>query len=286
MTPLKKEGDGQLHLQSTLRLNNGVEIPRLALGVFQVPDDGAADAVRWALEAGYRHIDTAAIYGNEAGVGRGIRESGVKREEIFLTTKLWNDDMRKGRQREAFEESLEKLGVDYVDLYLIHWPVADKFVPSWKVMETLYKEGRVRAIGVSNFQTHHLEALLPQAEVVPAVNQIELHPLLTQEPLAAYCRKLGIEIEAWSPLGGTGGNLMEHATIQALAAKYGKSPAQLIIRWDLQRDIITLPKSSHRERIIQNTDVYDFEITPQDMAAIGALNQNHRTGADPDTFSF
>ncbi len=275
-----------MDLQSTLRLNNGVEIPREALGVFQVPDDGAADAVRWALEAGYRHIDTAAVYGNEVGVGRGIKESGVKREDIFLTTKLWNDDMRRGRAQEAFEESLRRLDTDYVDLYLIHWPVADQFVPSWKVMESLYQEGRIRAIGVSNFQVRHMEELLPQATVVPAVNQIELHPLLTQEPLVSYCRKLGIEIEAWSPLGGTGGNLMEHETIRSLAAQYGKSPAQLIIRWDLQQDIVVLPKSAYKERIIQNADVYDFEITPQDMARISALNQNYRTGADPDTFTF
>ena len=276
----------KMTLRSTLRLNNGVEIPREALGVFQVEDAVAEDSVCWALQAGYRHIDTAAVYGNEAGVGRGIRRSGVPRGEIFLTTKLWNDDMRAHRARAAFEESLEKLGVDYVDLYLIHWPVAEAFEESWMELEKLYHEGRVRAIGVSNFQVRHLETILKNGTVVPVVNQIERHPLLTQEPLIGYCRAHSIEIEAWSPLGGTGGSLLQNETLVRLAAKYGKSPAQLVIRWDLQQDIVVLPKSVHEARIRQNADVYDFEITPEDMAAISALNQDLRTGADPDTFTF
>ena len=212
-----------MDLQSTIRLNNGVEIPQQALGVFKVENDRCAECVRWALEAGYRHIDTAAVYGNERGVGQGIRDSGVNRQDIFLTTKLWNDDMRKGRVREAFEESLEKLGTSYVDLYLIHWPVPGVFEKCWAEMETLYRQGRVRAIGVSNFHQYHMEALLKSARIIPAVNQIELHPLLTQKPLSAYCRALGIEIEAYRPLGGTGKyNLVNNPDIAAVGAHYRK----------------------------------------------------------------
>jgi diketogulonate reductase-like aldo/keto reductase len=276
----------KLNFQSTLELNNGVRIPREALGVFQVEDSVAEKSVRCALKNGYRHIDTATIYGNEAGVGRGIRESGVPREEIFLTTKLWNDDMRALRVKEAFEQSLEKLGTDYVDLYLIHWPVDGVYVQCWKAMEELYEQGRVRAIGVSNFQTRHLDALLKEARIVPAVNQIERHPLLTQLPLRAYCQARNIAIEAWSPLGGTGGNLLANEELGRIAKKYGKTVAQLVLRWDLQQDVVILPKSVHEERIIQNTDLYDFEISPEDMEKINALNQNLRTGADPDTFDF
>lgn len=276
-----------MDIRSTIRLNNGVEIPRLALGVFKVPDDQSAQCVRWALEAGYRHIDTAAVYGNEAGVGRGIRDSGVPREEIFLTTKLWNDDMRKDRVREAFEESLAKLGTDYVDLYLIHWPVAGCFEKCWAELEQLYREGRVRAIGVSNFHRYHMEALLRTAEIVPAVNQVELHPLLTQKPLTEYCRSLGIEMQSYRPLGGSGEhNLVGNADIAAIAARYDRSPAQVMIRWNLQCGNIVLVKSTHRERILQNMDVFDFEISAEDMAALDALNRDFHTGSNPDTFDF
>lgn len=276
-----------MNIQSTIRLNNGVEIPREALGVFKVPDAETAPCVRCALEAGYRHIDTAAVYGNERGVGQGIRDSGVPRSDIFLTTKLWNDDMRKNRVRQAFEESLEKLGTDYVDLYLIHWPVAGAFERSWRELEALYREGRVRAIGVSNFHRNHLEALMRVAKVTPAVNQIELHPLLTQKPLSAYCRGLGIEIEAYRPLGGTGEyNLVANPDISAIAEKYGRSSAQILIRWSLQNGNIVLAKSTHRERILQNAQVYDFEIAQEDMAALDALNRDFHTGSNPDTFDF
>ena len=276
-----------MDIRSTIRLNNGVEIPRLALGVFKVPDDQSAQCVRWALEAGYRHIDTAAVYGNEAGVGRGIRDSGVPREEIFLTTKLWNDDMRKDRVREAFEESLAKLGTDYVDLYLIHWPVAGCFEKCWAELEQLYREGRVRAIGVSNFHRYHMEALLKTAKIVPAVNQVELHPLLTQKPLSEYCRSLGIEMQSYRPLGGSGEhNLVGNADIAAIAARYNRSPAQIMIRWNLQCGNIVLVKSTHRERILQNMDVFDFEISAEDMAALDALNRDFHTGSNPDTFDF
>lgn len=273
--------------RSTIRLNNGVHIPVEALGVFKVDNDTCVDTVRWALEAGYRHVDTAAVYGNEAGVGRGIRESGIPRQDIFLTTKLWNDDMRKGTVREAFDESLRKLGTDYVDLYLIHWPVSGAFEKCWHELEKLYREGRVRAIGVSNFHQNHMEMLLKTAEIIPAVNQIELHPLLTQKPLIAYCRNLGIQIEAYRPLGGTGQyNLVNHPAINAIAARYDKSGAQILIRWSLQCGNIVLPKSVHRDRIIQNLQIYDFEISASDMELLDGLNQDFHTGSNPDTFDF
>ncbi|NLF28338.1 MAG: aldo/keto reductase [Clostridiales bacterium] len=274
-----------MDIRSTIRLNNGVEIPRLALGVFQVEDAKTADCVRWALEAGYRHIDTAAVYANERGVGKGMRDSGVPREDIFLTTKLWNDDMRKNRPLEAFEESLERLGTDYVDLYLIHWPVVG-FEKSWPVMEKLYREGRARAIGVSNFHRRHMEELLKIAKVVPAVDQIELHPFLTQKPLVEYCRSLGVEVEGWRPLGGNDGQLRDDPAIARIAKKHGHTAAQVLIRWSLQSGIIALPKSARRERIVDNAKVFDFELSSEDMKAIDALNRDFRTGPDPDTFDF
>ena len=276
-----------MNLRSTIKLNNGVEIPRQALGVFQIPDGQTAQCVRWALEAGYRHIDTAAVYGNERGTGQGIKDSGIPRDQIFLTTKLWNDDMRKHRVREAFEESLEKLGTDYVDLYLIHWPVAEAFVESWKELEKLYREGRVRAIGVSNFHKYHMETLLKAAEIVPAVNQVELHPLLNQKPLSEYCRGLGIEMESYRPLGGTGAtNLVGNPDIAVIAKKYGKSSAQIMVKWNLQSGNIVLVKSTHKERIIENADIYDFEISPEDMKYLDGLNQDLHTGPSPDSFDF
>lgn len=277
-----------LNLQTTKKLNNGIEIPMLGLGVFKTPDGReTVDAVRWALEAGYRHIDTAAVYRNEAGVGQGIRESGVPRSEIFLTTKLWNADMRADRQREAFEQSLERLGTDYVDLYLIHWPVTEKYMASWKIMEELYAQGRMRAIGVSNFQMHHIEDLLAGSKVVPSVNQCECHPLLTQVPLRNYCERLGIVFESWSPLGGTGaGNLVGNPDIAAIGARYGKSAAQVMLRWQLQRGNVVITKSVHQDRIIANTQLYDFELSSDDMQALFAMNLDQRVGADPDHFPF
>lgn len=276
-----------MDINTSKKLNNGVEIPFLGLGVFRSgAGNETVNAVRWAIEAGYRHIDTAAIYGNEESVGRGIIESGVSRDKIFLTTKLWNEDMRKGRQMEAFENSLKLLKTDYVDLYLIHWPVAGKYKESWKVLEELYKAGRVHAIGVSNFHKHHLDDLLADAKVLPAVNQVECHPLLSQEPLRAYCDKLNIAFEAWSPLGGGGGNLVNDGRLQKIGAKYNKSAAQVILRWDLQCGIITIPKSVHKDRIAANRDIYDFELTQDDMAAINAMNENKRHGADPENFNF
>ena len=273
-------------IQSTIMLNNGTVIPQVGLGVFQTPDgDTTVNAVQTALENGYRHIDTAMIYHNEASVGEGIRRAGVPRSDFFLTTKLWNDDIRARRGKDAFQESLDRLGVDYVDLYLIHWP-ADGWQQAWDDLQEIYASGRAKAIGVSNFQKHHIDELLTHSDVVPAVDQVESSPQFTNQELIGQLRAKGIATEAWSPLGGTGGNLLQNETLVRLAAKYGKSPAQLVIRWDLQQDIVVLPKSVHEARIRQNADVYDFEITPEDMAAISALNQDLRTGADPDTFTF
>lgn len=275
-----------MDIESMKQLNNGIEIPRLGLGVFRSPEGAeTVNAVKWAIEDGYIHIDTAKIYGNEKSVGEGVRAGGVPREKIFVTTKLWNQDQRDHRQREGFEESLEALGMDYVDLYLIHWPV-DNFVESWKVMEKIYAEGKARAIGVSNFNPHHLDRLLDKAEVVPALNQIEIHPYLTQEKVIEYCTAKGIALEAWSPLGGQGNDVMSDPALKQLAAKYGKTPAQVIIRWHLQRDVIVIPKSVHKDRIKQNCDVYDFELSKEEMDSITKLNRNRRNGSDPDTFNF
>lgn len=271
-----------------LQLNNGVSIPQLGFGVFRTKDGVETEnAVRWALEAGYRHIDTARIYGNEASVGRAIQSSALPREEIFLTTKLWTKDIRAGRTRAAFEESLRSLGTDYVDLYLIHWP-AEGFAKAWADMEQLYQEGRIRAIGVSNFHRHHLEELARTAKIQPAVNQIESHPYLTNQPLIDYCHGQGICVEVWSPLGGSSGkaNILQNETLLALGQKYGKTPAQIAIRWHLQRGVVVMPKSTHQQRIRSNHQVFDFVLSNEDMARISALDCNLRTGSDPDNFTF
>ena len=274
-----------MDLSSTLKLNNGVEVPLLGLGVFRSAEgDETYNAVRYAIEAGYRHVDTAAVYGNEKSVGRAIKDSGIKRGDIFITTKLWNEDMRRGRQYEAFEESLERLGVDYVDLYLIHWPVKGEYVKSWKVLERIYKEGRARAVGVSNFHIHHLDDIFAASDLVPAVNQVECHPWLTQDELVEYTQKKGIVFEPWSPLGA--GQLVENETLKSIAKKYGKTVPQLILKWGLQRGFVNIPKSVHRERIIQNAQIFDFTVSEPDMAEISKLNQNKRTGADPENFGF
>lgn len=262
-------------------LNNGVKMPVLGLGVYKSGDD-TKQAVLDALEAGYRHIDTAALYKNEMQVGEAIRESGIPREEIFITTKLWNDDMKAGKQYEAFEKSLERLGTDYVDLYLIHWPVSSALESSWKVLEQIYKEGRARAIGVSNCHMEHLMRVLACAHVVPAVNQVECHPYLNQKSLRIFCNNLSIEMEAWSPLGR--GNVLEDPVIVQLAQKYEKTPAQIILRWELSQNLIVIPKSVHKERIRENYNVFDFLLEPADEAKIDALNKDLHFGTSPDNF--
>ncbi|GIO24497.1 aldo/keto reductase [Oceanobacillus sp. J11TS1] len=271
------------HLQETVTLNNGVDMPKFGLGVYKV-DEGktAVEAVKAALENGYRSIDTASFYENEVSVGQGIKESGVARESIFLTSKVWNDEQGYESTLEAFERSLQKLDTDYLDLYLIHWPVKETFIDTWKALEKLYHDGRVRAIGVSNFHIQHLERLLPEAEVVPAINQVEFHPHLTQEGLRMFCEKQGIQLEAWSPLKR--GQLLDHPTLVSIGEKYGKSVAQVILRWDIQHNVVTIPKSITPERIIQNADIFDFELTEEEMKQIDALNENSRSGSNPDDY--
>lgn len=272
-------------LQDTSTLRNGVEMPRFGLGVYKVEDgQEVISSVKYAIKAGYKAVDTAAVYKNEEGVGIAIKESDIPREEIFVTTKVWNSDQGYESTISAFEESRRKLGLDYIDLYLIHWPVTGSINETWKALETLYNEGKVRAIGVSNFHVHHLESLLETAEIIPMVNQIELHPLLSQNEIREYCLSKGIKVEAWSPLAQ--GRLLEHPTLKQLAEKYSKSVAQIILRWDLQHDIITIPKSINEQRIIENANIFDFEISVHDMMIIDALNKDERTGPDPDNFNF
>ncbi|GAB1158610.1 aldo/keto reductase [Paenibacillus illinoisensis] len=273
------------NVQDTTTLYNGVKMPWLGFGVFKVKDgEEVVEAVKTAIQAGYRSIDTAKAYNNETGVAQGIRESGVAREDLFITTKVWNSDQGYESTLAAFEASMERLELEYLDLYLIHWPVKGKYKDTWRALEKLHREGRIRAIGVSNFQIHHLEDLMTDATIKPAVNQVELHPLLIQSELRDYCSKHQIQIEAWSPLGQ--GNLLEHPLLQDIAAKYGKSPAQVILRWDLQNGIVTIPKSVTPQRIRENADLYDFELTADEIEQINGLNENKRFGSDPDNFNF
>ncbi|MFR9730374.1 aldo/keto reductase [Saccharopolyspora sp. MS10] len=264
-------------------LNTGAQMPQLGFGVFQVPPDQVVEPVLAAIEAGYRSIDTAAVYGNEEGVGKAIAESGVPREDLFVTTKLWNDRQGYDSTFEAFDESLTKLGLDYVDLYLIHWPVAakDRYVETWKAFEKLHAEGRAKAIGVSNFQIPHLRRLFEETGVVPALNQIELHPHFQQGDLRAFHQEHGIHTEAWGPLG-QGKGLLDEPTLSSLAEKYGKTPAQIVLRWHLQLGNVVIPKSATPSRIRQNVEVFDFELAEDDMAVIAGLETGQRGGADPD----
>ena len=272
-------------LRASVALNNGVRMPWLGLGVFQMDERETVAAVRAALQAGYRSIDTAALYRNERAVGRAVREGGVAREEVFVTTKVWNDDMRRGRVEEAFEESMGRLGLDYVDLFLLHWPIQGRIVESWKALERLYGAGRVRAIGVSNHMIPHLEELLAAAEVVPAVNQIEFHPYLQSRRLQEFCRTKGIQLEAWSPLMQAG-PLLKNPTLAEIAKQRGKTVAQVILRWDLQSGVVTIPKSAKPARIVENANVFDFRLSDEEMRAIAGLERNQRNGADPMNFSF
>lgn len=266
-------------------LHNGVDMPWLGLGVFRASQGGEVEqAIQWAVDIGYRSIDTATVYNNEEGVGEGVRRSGVPREQLFITTKVWNSDQGYDRTLKAFEASLQRLGMDYVDLYLIHWPVAGKFQDTWRALEELYGAGKAKAIGVSNFLVPHLEDLLASAKIVPMVNQVEFHPYLVQSDLLAFCSEHDIRVEAWSPL--MKGNAAEEPTLTRLGAKYGKSAVQLVLRWDLQHEVITIPKSVHRDRIAANADIFDFEISEEDMEAIDALDRGKRFGPDPNNFAF
>jgi diketogulonate reductase-like aldo/keto reductase len=273
------------HQVPTITLNNGVEMPQLGFGVWQVPDDEAERAVATALEAGYRSIDTAAIYGNEGGTGRAIAASGLPREDIFVTTKLWNSEQGYDSTLRAFDASLAKLGLDYVDLYLIHWPLPakDRYIDTYKAFEKLYADGRIRAIGVSNFLPEHLQRLISETSVVPAVNQIELHPHLQQEAARKDHAERGIATEAWSPLG-QGKGLLEVPAIVAIAQKHGRTPAQVVLRWHLQLGTIVIPKSVTPSRIKENIEVFDFSLDDEDLAAIAALNEDRRLGPDPAAF--
>jgi methylglyoxal/glyoxal reductase len=267
-------------------LNNGVPMPRFGLGVFKsAPGAETADAVSAAIAAGYRSIDTATFYANEASVGEGIRAAGVPREELFLTTKVWKDDQGYDRTIEVFNESLELMGLDYLDLYLVHWPIEPTCLDTWRALETLYREKKVRAIGVSNFEARHIERVLRETEIVPAVNQIELHPYLQQKALRYYCAAHNIAVEAWSPIAR--GGVTEDETLQSIGAAHGKSPVQVTLRWELQREIITIPKSVHPERIRENADIFDFELSEDELARIDALDRGEagRLGPHPDTFA-
>ncbi|MFC5701533.1 aldo/keto reductase [Cohnella faecalis] len=273
-----------LSIGSTVELLNGVLMPRLGLGVWRTPEgEQTEEAVTAALNAGYRSIDTASLYENEGGVGRAIRESGIAREEIFVTTKVWNNEQGYDNTLNAFRNSLERLQMDYVDLYLVHWPVAGKYLETYKAIEHLYEQGKVRAIGVSNFLIHHLEDLMGSCRIKPMVNQVEFHPLLTSKKLLMFCRKEGIQLESWRPLMQ---GRLDIPLIRELASKYGKTPAQIVLRWHLQQGVVTIPKSVRKERIEENADLYDFELAPEDIVRIDGLNEDRRFGADPDRVDF
>jgi 2,5-diketo-D-gluconate reductase A len=269
-----------------IMLNNGNAIPQFGFGTFQIRPGQTAEAVGAALGAGYRHIDTAQMYGNEQGVGEAIARSGLARGEVFITTKLGNESHEPDPARAAFDGSLKALGTDYVDLFLIHWPLPGKyggdFVSTWRTLEEFYADGRARSIGVSNFHPPHLRRLHTECQVIPAVNQIEVHPYLTQDELRAFCAEHQIAVEAWSPIAR--GRVLGDPAVTTIAGRAGKTPAQVVLRWHIQRGDIVFPKSANPARIAENLDIFDFELEPGDMAAISALNRNERTGPDPDRF--
>lgn len=272
-------------IKGSFELHNGVEMPYFGLGVY-LSEDGqeVINAIKWAVEAGYRHIDTASVYKNEEGVGQGVAESVANREDIFVVSKVWNSDQGYDSTLRAFDASLERLGMDYLDLYLIHWPVAGKYKDTWRALERLYNEKRVRSIGVSNFLQHHLEDLLSVADIVPMVNQMEFHPYLVQQSLLDFCARHKIQYEAWSPM--MQGEIFGMDAFKDLAAKYQKTIAQIVLRWDLQKGVITIPKSSKKERIIANADIFDFELSAEDVAFLDSLDRGKRFGPDPDNFDF
>ncbi|WP_019911860.1 aldo/keto reductase [Paenibacillus sp. HW567] len=272
------------HIADGTILNNGIVMPRFGLGTYKAEGEEVAKAVTTALELGYRSIDTAAVYGNENEVGSSIAASGVPRDSLFVTTKVWNTDQGYDETLKAFDVSCKKMGLDIIDLYLIHWPGVDKYKDTWRALERLYAEGRTRAIGVSNFQIHHLEELLKDSEIVPAVNQVELHPRFIQRELHEYCASRGIQIEAWAPL--MKGRLQDNERLQGIAAKYGKTVSQVVLRWGLQNEIVIIPKSVTASRIKENSEIFDFELSAEELAAISGLDAGERVGSHPDKVLF
>jgi methylglyoxal/glyoxal reductase len=273
------------NLQSKKTLHNGIEIPYVGLGVFQMKDPReTVEAVKTAIDSGYLSVDTAAVYENEESVGEGVKESRARREELFITSKVWNSDQGYDTTLKAFETSLKKLDMDYMDLYLIHWPVEGKYNDTWKALERLYSEGLVKSIGVSNFHQHHLEDLMKNSNEKPVINQIECHPRLNQEKLRAFCQEENIAVEAWSPIAQ--GRVLDEPTLKQIAEKHGKSSAQVILRWHLQNDVVIIPKSVHANRIKENADLFNFELSTDDMKHTDDLNQDERFGPDPDNFDF
>jgi 2,5-diketo-D-gluconate reductase A len=269
-----------------IALNNGQSIPQLGFGVFQIEPKDTFEAVSTAFQVGYRHIDTAEMYGNEKEVGEAVAKSGLDRADVFVTSKLANDAHRPDDARRAFDASLEALGFDYLDLFLIHWPLPTKydgdFVSTWQTLEEFYREGRARSIGVSNFQPHHLRRLHEVTDITPAVNQIEVHPFLTQDDVRSFCAEHQIAVEGWSPIGQ--GAVLDDPAIGSIAERVGKTPAQVVLRWHIQRGDIIFPKSVTPARINENFEIFDFELSDGDVAEISALNKNQRTGPDPDKF--
>lgn len=270
---------------TVVALSNGVNIPLVGLGVFKLEEgEEVSNSVLWALEAGYRSIDTAKVYGNERGVGKAIKQSGIPRDQVFLTTKVWNSDQGYDETLRAFDKSLELLGEEYVDLYLVHWPVKGKYVETWKALESLYKEGRVRSVGVSNFLQHHLEDVLESSSMVPMVNQIEFHPRLQQPSLQEFCIKHNIQLEAWSPI--MKGRVVDIPELNEIGARYNKNAVQVTLRWLLQKGIVSIPKSARKERIQSNIDIFDFTLNSSEMDRIDSLDAGERVGPDPDNFDF
>lgn len=272
-------------IKGTFRLWNGVEMPYLGLGVFEsVEGEETINAIHWAFEAGYRHIDTASLYMNERSVGEAVKTSGIQRKDIFITTKVWNSEQGYQNTLDAFKRSLDKLQTDYVDLYLVHWPVRGKFIETWEALEEIYNNKFARAIGVSNFKKHHIQELSNNNHLKPMVNQVEFHPLLTQSELLSFCRNNDIQFQAWSPI--IKGRVNTIPELIEIGRKYEKTPVQVTLRWDLQKGVITIPKSVKKERIFSNADIFDFTLTHEEISIIDSLNKNERMGADPDNFNF
>jgi diketogulonate reductase-like aldo/keto reductase len=276
-------------LQATTTLSNDVKMPWFGLGVYKTRNGAEViQSVKAAIKNGYRSIDTAAAYNNEEGVGQAVRESiqeeGISRDDLFITSKVWNSEQGYESTLAAFEKTMSKLGLEQLDLFLVHWPVKEKYKDTWRALEKLYNDGRVRAIGVSNFQVHHLRDLMEDAQIKPMVNQVEYHPRLAQLELRAFCKEQGIQLEAWSPL--MQGKLLDNSVLLEIANKYEKSVAQVILRWDLQNGVVTIPKSTNEHRIIENADIFNFELTSDDMLQIDGLNKDTRIGSDPDNFKF